>query len=250
MLHGVAVVHRLVRAEPHDHRLGPDGQRPGERVVVLDGGLQVHQPLAGLVVGLVQLLAVAHPRDPDPGAAVVGLHEQRVADPGGDLVQVERLVVAGRGVGVAGVVHRVLRGHQHGLGNLEPEPDHRAVGGVLLHRLERERIVHEIDVVHERGLLDPFARVVVPVSKAVDDERVARPHPQVEGLYRDPLGGEGVRLPLERHPAPGPADDGLECAGPVLFRAEEQPDQVGSHVTPTVLPSARVSRGPRYSQLT
>ena len=77
---GVAVVHRLLGPEVHDHRLGADRERAREVVVALDRGLEVHQPLARLVVGAVQLGAVADVADADPLPAVVGLHEQRVAD--------------------------------------------------------------------------------------------------------------------------------------------------------------------------
>jgi hypothetical protein len=69
-------------------------------------------------------------------------------------------------------------------GHLQPEPDHRAVRRVLLHRLERERVVEQVDVVHQRDLLQPLARVVVPVREPVDDEVVARLVAQVERLDR------------------------------------------------------------------
>src|SRR5947209_7061453 len=82
---------------------------------------------------------VADHRDTAPAAAVEGLHEERIAELVGDGVEVELAVVPGGGVGVFGVVERVLVGHQHRLRHLEPQPDHGAVGGVLLHRLERVR---------------------------------------------------------------------------------------------------------------
>ena len=47
----VAVVHRPVGLEVHHHRLGADREAAREDVEVLDRRLQVHQPLAGLVVG-------------------------------------------------------------------------------------------------------------------------------------------------------------------------------------------------------
>ena len=65
---------------------------------------------------------------------------------------------------------------------------------MLLHRLERERVVEQVHAVHQRDLLDPLARHVVPVGEAVDDERVARAHAQVERLDRHALRGEGVAL--------------------------------------------------------
>ncbi len=188
----VAVVHRLVRAELHDHRLGADRQRPCEHVEVLDRGLQVHQAPARGVVGALELLAVAYAADADPLSAVVGLHEQRVADLLRDRRQVERLVVAGGRVLEAGVVGRVLVRHQNRRRHLQPEPDHRAVGRVLLHRLEREGTVEQVHVVHQRDLLQPLAREVVPVRETVDHELVARSVAQVERLHRDPLGRDAV----------------------------------------------------------
>ena len=222
----VAVVHRLLGPEVHDHRLGADRQRAGEDVEALDRRLQVHQALAGLVVGLVELAAVLDARHADPLAAVVGLHEQRVADALGDLVEVERLVVLRRGVGEARVVGRVLVRDEDGLRDLQPEPQHRAVRRVLLHRLERERAVEQVHVVHQRDLLQPLAREVVPVGEPVDDEVVARLAAQVERLHRDPLGGDRVRRAggvLDRADA---RDERLERARPVLLGAEEQADQV------------------------
>ena len=189
VLDRVPVVHRQLGPELHHHRLRPDGQRADEHVVALDRLLQVHQPLARGVVGRVQFGAVADPRHAHPAAAVVRLHEQRVAQRLGHLVEVERLVVPGGGVGVAGVVDRVLVRHQHGLGHLQAQPDHRAVGGVLLHRLERERAVEQVHVVHQRDLLQPLARVVVPVRQPVDDQRVPGPVAQVERLDGDPAAG-------------------------------------------------------------
>ncbi|MEV6030462.1 hypothetical protein AB0L65_04905 [Nonomuraea sp. NPDC052116] len=60
MIDDVAGVHRLLGPEAHDHGLHADRQRPGERVVPVDGLLEVHEHLAALVVGPVQLVPVAH----------------------------------------------------------------------------------------------------------------------------------------------------------------------------------------------
>ena len=223
----VAVVHRLVGAEVHDHRLGADRERAGEHVEAVDRRLQVHQPLAGLVVGAVQLVRVADVADADPLAAVVGLHEQRVADLLRDRVEVERPVVLGRRVGEARVVGRVLVRDQDRLRHLQPEPQHRAVGRVLLHRLERERAVEQVHVVHQRDLLEPLARQVVPVGEPVDDEVVARLVAQVERLHRDPLGGRrGAWRRSASSTGPSRAIERLEGGRPVLLGAEQQPDQV------------------------
>ena len=155
----------------------------------------MHQPPPRGVVGALELGTVADPADADPLPAVVGLHEQRVADLLGDRGQVERLVVPGGRVLEAGVVRRVLVRDQHRRRHLQPEADHRAVGRVLLHRLERERAVEQVHVVHQRDLLEPLAREVVPVREPVDHQLVARPVAQVEWLHRDPLGGDPVAVP-------------------------------------------------------
>ena len=221
---GVAVVQRLLGAEAHDHRLGADRQRAGEDVVVVDGGLQVHEPLAREVVGAVQLGLVADARDADPLPAVVGLHEERVADALGDLAEVEGAVVAGRRVGPARVVGRALERHEDRARHLQPAADHRAVGRVLLHRLEGEGAVEQVDVVHHRHLLQPLARVVVPVGEAIDDQLVARLVAQVEGLDGQALDVDAVARAVLALDRPQARDDGLEGGGPVVLGAEEQAD--------------------------
>ena len=221
----VAVVHRPVGLEVHHHRLGADREAAREDVEVLDRGLQVHQPLAGRVVDGVQLGRVADARDADPLAAVERLHEERVADPAGDLLEVEGEVVALGGRLEALVRGRLLVRDQPRLRHVQPEPHHRAVRGVLLHRLEGERVVQEVDVVHQRDLLQPLARHRVPPAEPVDHERVARAVAEVEGLVEDPLARQLVRLAavLDRADA---ADQVLEGRGPVLLGAEQQSDQV------------------------
>ncbi len=221
----VAVVHRPVRLEVHDHRLGADREAAREDVEVLDRRLQVHQPLARGVVHRVQLGRVADASHADPLAAVERLHVQRVADLRCDLLQVERQVVAlSRGL-EALVRRRALVRDQPGLRHLQPEPHHRAVGGVLLHRLERERVVEQIHVVHERDLLQPLSRHRVPPAEPVDHERVTRLVAEVERLVRDPLAGELVRRAavLDRAYA---REEMLEGARPVLLGAEQEADPV------------------------
>ena len=226
----VAVVHRPVGLEVHHHRLGPDREAAGEDVEVLDRCLQVHQPLAGGVVDGVQLGRVADARHADPLAAVERLHVERVADLGRDLLEVEGEVVALRGRLEALVRGRALVRDQPRLRHVQAEPHHRAVGGVLLHRLEGERVVEQVDVVHQRDLLQPLARDRVPPAEPVDHERVARLRAEVEGLVRDPLGGQLVRLAavLDRADL---REQVLERARPVLLGAEQEADQMraGSH---------------------
>ena len=90
---------------------------------------------------------------------------------------------------------------------------------MLLHRLEREGVVEQVDVVHERDLLQPLARDVVPVRQPVDDEAVAAGLAQVERLDGDALDvvAVGVAAHLQRRVEP--ADQRLERARPVLLGA-------------------------------
>ena len=69
---------------------------------------------------------------------------------------------------------------------------------MLLHRLERERVVEQVDVVHQGDLLQPLARQVVPPGEPVDHERVARLRAQVERLDHDPLDRQLGRSPRQR----------------------------------------------------
>ena len=96
---------------------------------------------------------------------------------------------------------------------------------MLLHRLERERVVQEVDLVHQGDLLQPLARQVVPPGEPVDDERVAGLERQVERLVEDPRGRELVRLAPVAD-GPEPAEERLERARPVLLGGEQQADRM------------------------
>jgi len=85
---------------------------------------------------------------------------------------------------------------QPGVRHANPEPHQRAVRRVLLHRLERERVVQQVDVVHQRDLLQPRARQVVPPRQPVDHQRVPGLRSEVERLVADPLRAQGV--PVDR----------------------------------------------------
>ena len=220
----VALVHRLLGPEVHHHRLGADRQRPGE-VVVVDGGLEVHEHLAGVVVRRVQVVLVVDTAHPAPPAAVERLHVERVADLGREHVEVERLVVLGGGVGPAVVVDRVLVGHQDRRRDLEAEPDHRAVRRVLLHRLEGEGAVQQVGAVDQRGLLQPLARVVVPVCEPVDHQAGTDRVGEGERLDREPFAREMVRRTVDVQRS-YEAQNLLEGLRPVLLRTEEQADQM------------------------
>ena len=97
---------------------------------------------------------------------------------------------------------------------------------MLLHRLEGERRVEQVHVVHERDLLEPLARVVVPVGEPVDHQVGARLGPERERLDGQPLGGEDVPpAGSVRHRAEA-GDQVLERAGPVVLGPQQQPHQV------------------------
>jgi hypothetical protein len=98
---------------------------------------------------------------------------------------------------------------------------------VLLHRLEGERVVEEVDLVHQRELLQPLAGDVVPPGEAIDDQLVAGRVAKVERLVDDPLGRELVRLavPIER---PDAAEQAFERGRPILLGGKEEPDQMSA----------------------
>ena len=171
MAHLVAIVQRLVGIEPHHHRLGADRKAAREHLEVLDRRLHVHQLLARLVVAAAQRVRVTGTRDAAPLPAVERLQVERKADAVADLRKVEGLVVARRRRREALVPQWLLVRNQPRVRHLQAEPHHRAVRGVLLHRLERERVVEQVDVVHQRHLLQPFARERVPPPDPVEDER-------------------------------------------------------------------------------
>ena len=218
--HLVAVVHRLRRVEPHRHRLRADRQRSNKHVEVLERGLEMHHPLARFVVARTQLFRRGDARDADPLAAVERLHEEWIADLLADRLQIELRVVALRRRLKARIVGRHLVWDQPRLGHADPEAHQCAIGGVLLHRLERERVVQQIHVVDERHLLQPRTREVVPPRQPVDHQRIPRCRAKIERLVDDPLGHEPV--PVDR---PETRDERLECRGPILLGAEEEADQ-------------------------
>ena len=90
---------------------------------------------------------------------------------------------------------------------------------MLLHRLEREGRVQEVDVVHHRDLLEPLARDEVPPRQAVDDEVVARLVAQVEGLDGDPLAIEDVPGAARARDRAEQPQDLRERLRPVLMTA-------------------------------
>ena len=185
----------------------------------------MHQLFARLVVAAAQLLLISRTRDATPLSAVERLQVERKAHVVADVVQVERAVVARRRRREALVRRRLLVRDQPRVGHLESEAHHRAVRRVLLHRLERERVVQQVDVVHQRDLLQPLARQEVPPPDAIDDERVPRLVAQVEGFVEHTLDLELVPLasPLEAADSRG---ERLERGRPVVFGAEHESDQV------------------------
>jgi hypothetical protein len=222
-------VHRPIRLELHDHRLGADREAAGEHVVVLDRCLQVHQAFTRFVVARVEFSIVLHPGHPHPGSAVERFHEQGIANLARDLFEAERLVVFSRHVWEPVILRWFLMRDHPRVRHLQAQPHHGAVSRVLLHGLERERVVHEVDVVHDCGLLQPLTRDVVPVREPIDDERMARHGTQVEGLDRDALGRDRVVLPTDLQLPDGAVSQCFERARPILFGAQQQADQMFAH---------------------
>ena len=217
----VAVVEGGAGVVLDDVDLRSDADGADEQVEGVDGLLQVHDPLAGLLVGAAQLLRVVDAGDADPGAAVVGLHEERVAEALADLLELPLATVAlHRGVDV-GVVGEPLLGRDHpGLGDRHPELHHGAVGGVLLHRLQRPRVVEHVEAVHDDGLLDPLAAGMEPVGEAVEDHVVADRLAQEERVDGDAFDVEVDAVAADRDAEVQPLDDLLEAAGPADVGAE------------------------------
>ena len=217
----VAVVEGGAGVVLDDVDLRSDADGADEQVEGVDGLLQVHDPLARFFVGSAQLLRVVDAGDADPGAAVVGLHEERVAEALADLLELPLATVAlHRGVDV-GVVGEPLLGRDHpGLGDRHPELHHGAVGGVLLHRLQRPRVVEHVEAVHDDGLLDPLAAGMEPVGEAVEDHVVADRLAQEERVDGDAFDVEVDAVAADRDAEVQPLDDLLEAAGPADVGAE------------------------------
>ena len=83
---------------------------------------------------------------------------------------------------------------------------------LFLHRLEGPRVVEDVQPVHEHGLLDPLPADLVPVGEPVEHDVVPRVLSQVEGLDRDPLHLDPVRLAFVGD-RPEAVDDPLKHAG-------------------------------------
>ncbi len=206
----------------------------------------MHHALAALLVGGPQLLLVVDPAHPHPGAAVVGLHEQRIAEPAPDLAEVEEPGVALQGGLQVGQRLVALGRHHPGVGHRQAQPHHGAVGGLLLHRLDRPGVVEDVEPVHQDRLLDPLPAGVVPVGEPVEDHVVATGLAQVEGLDRDPL---------DLEPDPVAADRQGQIEGLDEFLEEDRPVQVGAQgkaypaddVSHPGLQSISEGRGPPYS---
>ena len=92
--------------------------------------------------------------------------------------------------------------------------------------------VEQVDVVHQRDLLQPLARVVVPVRQPVDDQLVAGLVAQVERLDASPArcAASGCPPSASRR-TPSRRASASKARGPVLLGAEQQPDRgaPGSH---------------------
>jgi hypothetical protein len=200
--------------------LRTDADAADEQLIRHDAPLQVHQELAALLVGVAQLLLVVDLRYADPAATVEGLHEQREADLPSDLAEVEELRVALERAFEVRLRVVALGRDEPGLRDGQAELGHRAVRGVLLHRLHGPRIVEDVATVEDGRLLDPFARRLVPVREPIDDQVVARLLAKVEGLDRDAFDVEADGVVADPHRGAEITDDVLEALRPAQVGPE------------------------------
>jgi hypothetical protein len=220
----VALVQRLRRVVLDRPRLRADPDAAHEAVEGEDALLQVHHELARFVVGVAQRLLVVDLVDPDPAAAVEGLHEERVAEVLAHLSEVEELRVAlERHLQVRLLLVR-LRRDQPGRRDRQPEAHHRAVRRVLLVRLHRPRVVEDVDAVQDHGLLDPLAAEVVPVRQPVDHHVVLRRIVQPEGIDGHARDLEAHRVAPDLEAQVELLDDLLVADRPADVGSEREPD--------------------------
>ena len=157
-----------------------------------------------------QLVGVVDPAHPHPGASVVRFHVE-VAELLANLTKIEqpgvtlqsRLEVGGGLVLLGGTIQVSGTGKPSRI---------IATYELFLHRLEGPRVVEDVQPVHEHGLLDPLPADLVPVGEPVEHDVVPRVLSQVEGLDRDPLHLDPVRLAFVGD-RPEAVDDPLKHAG-------------------------------------
>ena len=163
-------------------------------------------------------------RDADPAAAVVGLHEERIADPAADLAEVEELCIAGeRRLQVRSLLVRLRRQHPR-VGNRETEAHHRAIRGVLLVRLERPGIVEDVGIVEDDRLLYPLAAGVSTSGSAGRQPGRSAPAgvDRTARSSRADLEAERVAAPVDREIEP--LQDFFETDRPADVRTQRQTD--------------------------
>ena len=227
VIHAVAVVQRRAGVIVDAARLRAEPDAAHEVIVGQDALLQVHHLRAALLVGAAQRFLVVDLVDADPGAAVVGFHEQRVADLVADFAEVEvARVLAQRRLQVGAVVVSFGRNHP-GVGDRQAEAHHRAIAGLLFVGLQRPRVVVDIEVVQDDRFLDPFAAGLVPVGQAVDDDVVLDRLAQVERFDRGAFDLETDFLAVVRNRQVEPAHQGLVTDRPADVGTERQPDVPG-----------------------
>src|SRR5690606_40939541 len=104
------------------------------------------------------------------------------------------------------------------------ESDHRAVGGLVLHGLQRPWIVERVEIVGDGRFLYPLPRRVIPVGQAVDDEVVADRLLQVERFYVDAFDLELQRVLAGRYGEDELTKQRLVADGPADICTKRQPD--------------------------
>ena len=187
VINDVASVHGLGRVVAEAADLRANAQRAHKNLVVVQPGLQMHERLAGFIVGMPQIVLIIDAAHAAPATAVKRLHVERIAYMVGNIGQVEQVVVFGRRHPVLFRIWPGFGGNEPGLGNVEPQPNHGAIGRMLLHALESKRVVEQIDAVDQRRLFEPFTRVKMPIGQPVNDQVIACGRRERKGMNADAL---------------------------------------------------------------
>ncbi len=188
----VALVEGTPRIVRHDVDLLLIDHVAAEVFLELHRALQRHAEVAGLVVGLEELLPVVHVIDVAPSAAIEGLEERREADVLEDALPVERVLeIAHRAVRGAGRILLVRQqdGARHGDAQLAGE----SVVEKFVVRGPPERIVDD-DGPGERRVLQEAAIEGNVVRDAVDDDRIAAGRCLAHAADLDGLGSDVGKL--------------------------------------------------------
>ena len=160
-----------------------------------------------------------------------------------DLAEVEQLRVARAASACRSGVRLVaLRRHHPRLRDRHARADHRAVGRVLLVRLDRPRVVEDVEAVHEDGLLDPLAAGVYQCVSRSMTTSYLHGLAQVERLDRHALDLEAHGVAAHRSDEVEPLQHLLEADRPADVGAERQTDVASDGATCGAATSRRQHR--------